>query len=280
MLTGLGDDSFGSFATQCRAVTQTQGQGCGFQEFVDSALTCSGVMNADAQIPAGFCRSQCYSDVAPFLDACTGSMDPTVEAMLNAGKLRQAVGGCQQITVTHVGGSGQAGQLCTSGVSCADLAAAHGGWAINSGHDAGANAAAESQSVCGESDNGLAGGCTTSNGWEHANQICTDVGARLCTVTELGQGEVRGSGCGFDRERTWTSNVANCPRGSHMSARGTGNDDVYCECSNGLGLTVANSDVDRCCEQATVCVRPATIRATRTAATTECLALTATVAPP
>ena len=130
--------------------------------------------------------------------------------------------------MTHTGGS-NGNQLCTSGVSCADLASAHGGWTVDQGHDGGINAGAESQGVCGESDNGLAGGCTVSNGWAHANQICTDVGARLCTVTELTSGETRGSGCGFDRQMAWSSNVANCPAGSHMAARGSANDDVYCE---------------------------------------------------
>lgn len=86
MLSGLGD-SFTDFADQCASVVQTQSHGCGLSEFMDASMACADLMNGNANIPSDFCQSQCYSNVAPFLDACQNSLDPAVDGMLNSGQL-------------------------------------------------------------------------------------------------------------------------------------------------------------------------------------------------
>ena len=212
LLDGLDPSTFGPFASQCRAASQTQAHGCGFQEFFAAATSCTALMDANAPIPGNFCTSPCYSSISPFLDACEGSLDEAVQAVLDAGTLVQAAASCQQISVIHTTASGEQ-QLCTSGVSCQDL-----GWGVDSA------AASDSQTVCGSSEAGIAGGCTTSQGWDHARSVCVGAGARLCTLSELQAGETRGSGCGFDLARAWSSTSANCPPGQHMSTKGSPTD--------------------------------------------------------
>ena len=95
---------------------------------------------------------------------------------------------------------------CTSHLSCAELNSLHGGWPTGRG----------SALVCGESDNGIAldadseftgcfGGSAVGlddghtrtvvpapvEGWEDGSIICRAMGARLCTVEELGADETR-----------------------------------------------------------------------------------------
>ena len=109
---------------------------------------------------------------------------------------------------------------CASRKTCADLKAdSGGGWPTVHG-----GIGAEDASVCGESDDGLgpggskqcyggtnsnandmALGAVASHGWEHANEVCGDAGARLCTVAELLNEVTRGTGCQHDAEMTWSS---------------------------------------------------------------------------
>ena len=73
--------------------------------------------------------------------------------------------------------------------------------------------------TCGESDNGLNGGadgCFQST-WAEADEICSSVGARLCTVAELQADETRASGCGFDDKWVWSSHQCD---GGHVVAQG------------------------------------------------------------
>eukprot|EP01048_Picozoa_sp_COSAG05_P013749 COSAG05_NODE_1493_length_4715_cov_4.480069_1_plen_731_part_00 len=105
---------------------------------------------------------------------------------------------------------------CVSAASCEDLDAAYGGsWGEFS----------RSPTVCGESDAGFAtvsfggidihsDGCyggtgqgEETDGWQHAESICYEVGARLCTASELEAGVGMGTGCGHNSQRLWTSDT-------------------------------------------------------------------------
>lgn len=107
---------------------------------------------------------------------------------------------------------------CSSAKTCAELSTAFGGWTLHNPGQRG------DVTVCGESDNGLGPGGTTQcyggmnsnvataggqddskGGWENANTICTDAGARLCNVAELRNEVTRGTGCQHDAEMTWSS---------------------------------------------------------------------------
>ena len=44
---------------------------------------------------------------------------------------------------------------------------------------------------------------TVTSGWEHAANLCGILGSRLCTLTELEDGETAASGCAHDNEQTW-----------------------------------------------------------------------------
>ena len=75
---------------------------------------------------------------------------------------------------------------------------------------------------------------TVGRGCPHMNFVgaeaeCASMGARLCTIEELGSGEAHGTGCGFDSERVWTSSVGSCGTAwgttvSHLSAHGHPNE--------------------------------------------------------
>ena len=47
--------------------------------------------------------------------------------------------------------------------------------------------------------------CQAAKTYDQANQICSDVGARLCTEQELLNDCARGTGCSFDKEYNWSS---------------------------------------------------------------------------
>lgn len=62
--------------------------------------------------------------------------------------------------------------------------------------------------VCGSSTMG--GNCENSNkniDWESAKEVCESAGSRLCSVSEIQAGGVRGTGCSYDSRNIWTSNV-------------------------------------------------------------------------
>eukprot|EP01046_Picozoa_sp_COSAG06_P020491 COSAG06_NODE_1498_length_9264_cov_2.916094_5_plen_1484_part_00 len=117
-----------------------------------------------------------------------------------------------------------------------------GGWPVHTGfHGAGGGSGSGDGDVkvCGESQWGLGpdhskqcyGGLNSnahdvatqgqqeSHGWEHANEVCTEAGARLCTVTELMNEVTRGTGCQHDAEMTWSSEThASCD--GHITVQG------------------------------------------------------------
>ena len=47
--------------------------------------------------------------------------------------------------------------------------------------------------------------CQAAKTYDQANQICSDVGARLCTEQELLNDCARGTGCSFDKEYNWSN---------------------------------------------------------------------------
>lgn len=71
-------------------------------------------------------------------------------------------------------------------------------------------------SVCGNSNVGE--GCSGTVGQSEANAFCEAVGARLCTMTELQDNEARGTGCKYDGQMIWTSDVC---AGGYMVAPGS-----------------------------------------------------------
>eukprot|EP01052_Picozoa_sp_SAG31_P006724 SAG31_NODE_312_length_17856_cov_14.557827_4_plen_402_part_00 len=106
---------------------------------------------------------------------------------------------------------------CASRKSCQQLESMYGGWPLETSFNS-------MEHVCGESDNGL-GGCginqcfggvvqggqdlgagaieavhetTATGGWPHADKICRQAGARLCTVAEIQAEVTRGTGCQHD----------------------------------------------------------------------------------
>ncbi|MBM4370906.1 MAG: hypothetical protein FJ098_04585, partial [Deltaproteobacteria bacterium] len=98
-----------------------------------------------------------------------------------------------------------------SETGCEALAAAHGGdWGnlTMNGSPSG---------VCGETDNGL-GGCSAGVAWETARAKCTAAGARLCTHTELGASEAKGTGCSYEANQVWSSTP--CGPGSFWVRKG------------------------------------------------------------
>ena len=136
------------------------------------------------------------------------------------------------------------GQDCTSSKSCADLAAIAGD---NSWPTAMGGAA-----VCGESDQGLGMGSsstcygqlgTASIGFSQANSICSDAGARLCTVEELEADETRGTGCNHDSMFVWSSTDIGCQDGQHLAVMGSS------AFADGTQICVENgaSAAVRCC---------------------------------
>jgi len=97
--------------------------------------------------------------------------------------------------------------------------------------------------VCGESDKGMAGGCSGLVTWEQGHSTCQTVGARLCTLEEMSSDETRGTGCAYDNDLLWTS--TSCGDGSYFQGCGRsgncgGNEQVCAD------ATVASVEV-RCC---------------------------------
>jgi hypothetical protein len=47
-------------------------------------------------------------------------------------------------------------------------------------------------------------GCNTMKTYDEAEQICNNKGYRLCSIQEVKEGRVKGTGCGMDGHRIWT----------------------------------------------------------------------------
>lgn len=70
--------------------------------------------------------------------------------------------------------------------------------------DSGGGAVPAARDRCGN-------GCFASASYPEAEASCAAGGARLCTYAELLANETKGTGCGFDSRRVWTSTNAGCP---------------------------------------------------------------------
>ena len=101
---------------------------------------------------------------------------------------------------------------------------------------------------------------SVTSGWEHAANLCGVVGARLCTLAELENGETAASGCDHDNEQTWALNPPNtlesgqqgpsCPDGSHWATSRTSGVDMDMP-----GRTCVSDHANlavRCCADAVV----------------------------
>ena len=84
--------------------------------------------------------------------------------------------------------------------------------------------------------------------FQAAFDLCTGIGARLCSLDELSTDETSGTGCGYDNTRVWSSTL--CGDG-HMTAAGNpnswGTHPPACS-ADSEGLTV------RCCADEEVAV--------------------------
>jgi hypothetical protein len=99
-------------------------------------------------------------------------------------------------------GASQLGQLTsTSCKTCSQL-----GWAPGLG----------AAKVCADSNIGGSaqgdGACVTSpTPWSVAERLCVDLGARLCSATELANGETAATGCNHDDDLIWSRTPCNDP---------------------------------------------------------------------
>ena len=71
--------------------------------------------------------------------------------------------------------------------------------------------------VCGETDLGL-GGCSGVRTHAQAVAFCEAAGARLCSWEEVNNDETRGTGCGYDDKRIWSSTM--CDTNSYWTQAG------------------------------------------------------------
>jgi hypothetical protein len=123
---------------------------------------------------------------------------------------------------------------CTSKASCGDL-----GWGGGGG----------GERVCGQSifkTDANPQGCVTTegqtdDGFAAALEVCEGVGARLCTAAELTAGEARGTGCGHDARRVYSSTPC---AGGAVAVLGNGSGEPSCQTDLGAELGV------RCCADA------------------------------
>jgi hypothetical protein len=105
---------------------------------------------------------------------------------------------------------------------------------------------------------------SVTSGWEHAANLCGVLGARLCTLAELENGETAASGCSHDNEQTWALDapdltesgdqqhwiLPSCPDGSHWATSQTSGVDTDVP-----GRTCVQDDSNlavRCCADAVV----------------------------
>eukprot|EP01052_Picozoa_sp_SAG31_P001698 SAG31_NODE_57_length_29727_cov_12.584568_19_plen_2101_part_00 len=102
--------------------------------------------------------------------------------------------------------------------------------------------------VCGESDAGAGLDCIADANATHAQSICHELGARLCTANELLEGEGVGTGCGHDNRLVWSESsriaAVSCKVGEQLAvwwwSGGNGGEPLRC-------IPVSNSAAVRCC---------------------------------
>ena len=136
----------------------------------------------------------CDDGNACTVDSCSGGTGDCIADPLDEGTACTDLG-CVTGTCTTKPASAQ---------TCAEL-----GWDVSEGL---------SDAVCGESNAGL-GGCSGDRTYAEAQTFCSQVGARLCSPTELLQDEAKNSGCGLEQALVWTS--APCAAGASLLAPGS-----------------------------------------------------------
>ena len=83
---------------------------------------------------------------------------------------------------------------------------------------------------------------TALDGWSHAEGICYEVGARLCTVEELSAGAGLHTGCGHDAAAIWTAQTCDAISGSaHSTISNGGSGEQLCTPDDDTTVAV------RCC---------------------------------
>ena len=111
--------------------------------------------------------------------------------------------------------------------SCSELA-----WKINRRGAAGFDYGCGSTLPCGTAS------------YDEAHDLCTSVGARLCTADELFADFAKGTGCNLDLNVVWASDVHNaCGQGFGLSAPGASKAQLAEEVE-GMGARIG-VDVDR-----------------------------------
>ena len=74
---------------------------------------------------------------------------------------------------------------------------------------------------------------TDKNTWQTASHLCGRMGARMCSMDEMLNGETAGTGCGSQVKLAWTRSAGACPRGQYMAvASAPGQSAVGAECRN------------------------------------------------
>jgi subtilisin-like proprotein convertase family protein len=98
--------------------------------------------------------------------------------------------------------------------------------------------------VCGQSSP-----CNSSATFVQAKAHCASMGGRLCTWQEIVDGEVKGTGCGFDSQRIWS--LSECAENSHYTGAGDpanlGSVPQQCTGDALLAAVRCCSDFDSCC---------------------------------
>lgn len=294
---------------------------CGADSMASLTASCSAFTSMDAD---GICGSQCHRAAQQFTDraadcvvpgqvremlnvvtaSCSGETTIGVDAPADGVRVgaggRCAIGRCQR---------GGACPRCTHGLTCVASGdvncdgACFGscqaptdsgcrtcgqlGWIANTcgegGECHGDQQGTSLPDVCGESDaSGLT--CVNSVNQAEAQEMCTAIGARLCTAEELyTYGESSGTGCMHDRRLIWSSSSSLVPEnlncGPYEKVVVTGG--MYNAEQPGLAPTCMNVQESgaalRCCAD-TVCNRPdSTLRSVATS-TPEISAFTALMA--
>ena len=87
-----------------------------------------------------------------------------------------------------------------------------------------------SRLVCGDSKwSGEGGACLDQVTWQAASDSCRAAGARLCTASELKDGETFSTGCGFNPAMVWTSDsCGDEPHEGYMQAQGKDGSNEAC----------------------------------------------------
>eukprot|EP00615_Pteridomonas_danica_P019331 CAMPEP_0114387328 /NCGR_PEP_ID=MMETSP0102-20121206/7186_1 /TAXON_ID=38822 ORGANISM="Pteridomonas danica, Strain PT" /NCGR_SAMPLE_ID=MMETSP0102 /ASSEMBLY_ACC=CAM_ASM_000212 /LENGTH=1469 /DNA_ID=CAMNT_0001544393 /DNA_START=38 /DNA_END=4443 /DNA_ORIENTATION=+ len=105
-----------------------------------------------------------------------------------------------------------------------------------------------STSVCGESD--VNGECSGDVNWDDARDFCQSAGARLCTLSEILDDDVRDTGCNYNTELIWSS--TSCYDGVGMldgyyTAYGSTSSGYDADTTKCMSRNIANSTYTRCC---------------------------------